>query len=128
MSSGCSNLAVACGNRQGNSELTVIDYIGNHKVFLVKVRSLLQPLLGCGESRADLAAAMRLVEQGRIELPEGCHVTYELEAIDIIRSLLPPGPDAILTFYDDFRQRKACVHGSGVVPVPTENSVPVCSQ
>jgi superfamily II DNA or RNA helicase len=77
---------------QGKSELKVIDYIGNHKVFLVKVRSLLQPLLGCGESRADLAAAMRLVEQGRAELPEGCHVTYDLEAIDIIRSLLPPGP------------------------------------
>ena len=92
---------------QGKSELTVIDYIGNHKVFLVKVRSLLQPLLRCGESRADLAAAMRLVEQGRAELPEACHVTYDLEAIDIIKSLLgPPGLiSAITAFYDDFRHR-----------------------
>ena len=31
---------------EGKSELRVIDYIGNHRAFLIKVRSLLQPLLG----------------------------------------------------------------------------------
>ena len=51
---------------QGKSELTVIDYIGNHRTFLIKVRSLLQPLLGRGESDADIAATMRLLHQGRI--------------------------------------------------------------
>ena len=50
---------------------------------------------------------MRLLEQERVELPDGCHVTYELEAIDIIKFFLctRTADDAILAFYDDFRQR-----------------------
>ena len=50
---------------------------------------------------------MRLLQQGRADLPDGCHVTYDLEAIDIIKSLLRTraADDAILAFYDDFRQR-----------------------
>ena len=92
---------------EGKSELRVIDYIGNHRAFLIKVRSLLQPLLGTGESDAEISAAMRLLQQGRADLPDGCHVTYDLEAIDIIRSLLRTraADDAILAFYDDFRER-----------------------
>lgn len=91
----------------GKSFLRVIDYIGNHRTFLVKVRSMLQPLLDCGESDTDLAAAMRLIQLGRMDLPDGCEVTYDLEAIDIIKSLLRTraADDAILAFYDDFRER-----------------------
>jgi len=50
---------------------------------------------------------MRLLQQGRADLPEGCDITYALEAIEIIKSLLRilPADDAILAFYDDFRER-----------------------
>lgn len=92
---------------EGKAELTVVDYIGNHRSFLVKVVSLLQPLLGTGESDAEISAAMRLLQQGRADLPSGCDVTYELETIDIIQGLLRTraADDAILAFYEDFRQR-----------------------
>ena len=94
---------------EGKDVLTVVDYIGNHRTFLVKIRSLLQPLLGTGQSDAEIAAAMRLFQQGQAQLPPGCNVTYELETIDIIRSLLRtrPAEDAILSFYEDFRDRHA---------------------
>ena len=90
----------------GKAELTVIDYIGNHRSFLVKVRSMLQPFLGRGESDADIVSALRQLQQGRVDLPNGCNITYELETIDIIKSLLRTrsADDAILAFYEDFQQ------------------------
>lgn len=92
---------------EGKAQLTVIDYIGNHRSFLIKVQTLLQPLLGTGKSDAEIAAAMRLLQQGRAVLPAGCHVTYELATINIIQSLLRirAADDAITAFYEDFRQR-----------------------
>lgn len=92
---------------EGKKKLTVIDYIGNHRSFLVKVRSLLQPLLGTGGSDAEILSALRAMEQERAVLPAGCHVTYDLQAVDIICSLLRTRreDDAIVSFYEDFRQR-----------------------
>ncbi|MCM2370618.1 DUF3427 domain-containing protein [Rhodopirellula sp. ICT_H3.1] len=92
---------------EGKKNLQVIDYIGNHRAFLLKVRSLLAPVFGTGGSDSEISAAMRLLQQGRADLPEGCEITYDLEAIDIIKSLLRirPSDDAILAFYDDFRER-----------------------
>ena len=45
--------------------------------------------------------------QRRLDLPEGCSVTYELESIEILESLLKPGrPEAALeAFYRDFVER-----------------------
>ena len=87
--------------------LTVIDYIGNHRTFLIKTRTLLQPLLDCGPGDRDIAAALRRVQAGDLNLPDGCEITYELEAVRIIESLfrVPQAPDAIRAFYEDFRER-----------------------
>ncbi|MCO6455378.1 MAG: DEAD/DEAH box helicase family protein [Pirellulaceae bacterium] len=92
---------------EGKARLTMIDYIGNHRTFLIKVRSLLQPLMGARQSDADVLSALHRLEQGQAALPAGCEVTYELEAIDIIKSLLRTraADDAIVSFYEDFRQR-----------------------
>ena len=49
----------------GKPHLAVIDYIGNHRSFLLKPRTLLQ--LGPGD--ATLAAALRLARSGELELP-----------------------------------------------------------
>ncbi len=89
--------------REGKT-LSVIDYIGNHRTFLLKAWTLLGVPVG---DHAELAAALRRVQDHEFELPPGCEVTYDLEAINILRGLLRvPGQDAALrAFYEDFRDR-----------------------
>ncbi|MBL4849338.1 MAG: DEAD/DEAH box helicase, partial [Planctomycetes bacterium] len=65
--------------------LTVIDFVGNHRVFLERVRTLLS-LSGRTPSLRDF------VEKGeQPELPAGCSIEIELEAIGLLRTLLPRG-------------------------------------
>ena len=92
---------------EGKEQLRVIDYIGNHRSFLVKIRALLGPLLNVQDSDASISAALRLLQQGRADLPTGCGVTYELKTVDILSGLLRTRSedDALLAFYDDFRER-----------------------
>jgi hypothetical protein len=81
--------------------LTVIDYIGNHRTFLLKPQTLFN--LGHGD-----AAIQNLLEQlqaGTAELPPGCEVTYDLEAIEILRGLLrisSSAPESIRAYIVDF--------------------------
>ena len=88
---------------EGKPFLTVIDYIGNHRSFLGKPRTLL--LLPEGDQAID--RALNLLLAGDFELPPGCEVTYDLQAIDILRSLLrnPAHTDALQSHYLDFRER-----------------------
>jgi superfamily II DNA or RNA helicase len=83
--------------------LTVIDYIGNHRSFLTKPRAL----LGIGETDVELSAALDKLGDGKIDLPPGCEVTYDLEAINILRGLLRirGGDDLVKAYYTDFRER-----------------------
>jgi superfamily II DNA or RNA helicase/HKD family nuclease len=97
----------------GKQKLTVIDYIGNHRTFLLKPKTLLQLQ---DASDRELHAALLQLERGELDLPPGCEVTYELGAIDIIRGLLrlPSSRDALKAYYLDFRER----HGTR--PTATE--------
>jgi hypothetical protein len=90
--------------RHGEKRLTVIDYIGNHRTFLLKARTLLE--VDGGNNRA-LRAALERLQSGDRPLPPGCSVTYDLEALNILRALLPPAPapDALREYYEDFRDR-----------------------
>jgi superfamily II DNA or RNA helicase/HKD family nuclease/diadenosine tetraphosphate (Ap4A) HIT family hydrolase len=92
--------------------LKVIDYIGNHRVFLTKTRALLD----LGDSNRDVAYALDRYEAGSLELPPGCAVTYDLEAIQILRALVQPraAAEALTAFYENFRDRV------GVRPSATE--------
>nr|WP_228530930.1 MULTISPECIES: DUF3427 domain-containing protein [Myxococcaceae] len=89
---------------EGKSHLTVIDYIGNHRTFLLKPRALLG--LPTGNDR-ELSAALERLQHGEWELPPGCEATYELKALDLLRGLLrlPKAGDALRTYYEDFRER-----------------------
>lgn len=91
----------------GKERLTVIDYIGNHRSFLLKARTLLQVPPG---KDSDLNAALQRIEAGEYELPPGCSVTYELQALEIMRGLLrlPTAAvqDALLAYYVDFKERR----------------------
>jgi superfamily II DNA or RNA helicase/HKD family nuclease/diadenosine tetraphosphate (Ap4A) HIT family hydrolase len=83
-------------------KLNVIDYIGNHRVFLTKTRALFD--LGAGDQA--VAYALDRLAAGTMELPPGCSVTYELETIEILRSLLRRSPpaDRLRTYYEEFRE------------------------
>jgi superfamily II DNA or RNA helicase/diadenosine tetraphosphate (Ap4A) HIT family hydrolase len=87
--------------------LKVVDYIGNHRTFLVKLRSMLQPLLRVGESDSELRRGLQLLQRGDAQLPPGCSVTYELETIKLIEQVLRPTSrtDAMSAFYRDFEER-----------------------
>jgi hypothetical protein len=90
------------GLRKGAADkrLTVIDYIGNHKSFLLKAMAL----FNLADDRYALSKLLDDVEGGGAEMPPGCEVTYELEVIDIYRQLLWPRPaeDLLLQRYQDF--------------------------
>jgi superfamily II DNA or RNA helicase/diadenosine tetraphosphate (Ap4A) HIT family hydrolase/HKD family nuclease len=82
--------------------LTVIDYIGNHRTFLLKP----QVLLAIEPSAAAVAEALTRAEAHTLDLPPGCEVTYDLRAIEILRALLPRStPDVLRAWYEDFRER-----------------------
>ena len=68
----------------GKQAVTVLDFVGNHKIFLERLRTL----LSLGDRAAALAA---LVATGRIELPNGCTVELALEAKRILESLYRVG-------------------------------------
>jgi superfamily II DNA or RNA helicase len=91
----------------GKDRLIVIDYIGNHRIFLMKLRGLAliadREVDGFGSQRELLEALVG----DRISLPAGCEVTYDLTAIEILEQLLRPTPNQMLieAFYRDFEER-----------------------
>jgi superfamily II DNA or RNA helicase/SOS-response transcriptional repressor LexA len=83
----------------GKTRLTVIDFVGNHRIFA----SRLIHLLSLGEktcSWADLEAWLK----GRPpELPSGCLMDIELEARDVLQKLLPTGGGVAIEAYRAMR-------------------------
>ena len=82
--------------------LSVVDYIGNHRTFLLKP----QTLLSLDKGDRELALALEQLQKGELKLPPGCEITYELEAVDILRALLriPKEPEALRAWYENFRE------------------------
>ncbi len=82
----------------GKERLVVIDFVGNHKVFLDRVRTLLS--LGGGEP-----SVQAFVARGAAQLPPHCTIDLELEAIDLLKRLLPPGggASALVATYRELR-------------------------
>jgi superfamily II DNA or RNA helicase/diadenosine tetraphosphate (Ap4A) HIT family hydrolase len=69
----------------GKDNLTVIDFIGNHRSFLLKPRTLLSLGTRMVPSTARVLDAMGTSE---FELPPGCSVSYDLTLVDMLRSLV----------------------------------------
>jgi superfamily II DNA or RNA helicase/diadenosine tetraphosphate (Ap4A) HIT family hydrolase len=98
---------------EAKSHLNVIDYIGNHRTFL-QVPMLLLP--GAGTRPGEVSRALEALEKGDLELPQGCSVEYELEALNILKQLARPTgvADQIAYWYRSFRE----LHGRR--PMATE--------
>ena len=84
--------------------LQVIDYIGNHRSFLTRLRAL----LGAGPGDRSLALRLEQVLSDQFRLPEGCSITYDLRVIEVLRDLLRPSRAGaeIEARYVDFRLRR----------------------
>ena len=89
---------------EGKSHVNVIDYIGNHRTFLQPPMIL---LAGGSDRPGELLMALERLERGEFDLPVGCSVTYELEAMNILKALAKPtiGADVTATWYRGFRER-----------------------
>ena len=90
---------------EGKTHLNVIDYIGNHRTFLQPPMIL---LTNGGNRPGELLMALERLERGELELPAGCSVTYDLEALNILKSLAKPtaGAEAMAIWYRSFREQQ----------------------
>ena len=70
--------------QEGKDYLTVVDFIGNHRSFLLKPRALLGLGTGTTPSNDRIREAL---ESGEWNLPEGCSVNWQLEAIELLGEL-----------------------------------------
>lgn len=78
---------------EAKDSLTVIDFIGNHRSFLLKPRTLLGLGTATVPSTLQVLSAM---ESGDFQLPEGCSVDYDLTVVEMLRALARPNSrDAI---------------------------------
>lgn len=84
----------------GKPHLTVVDLIGNHRSFLQKPQALVYLT---GQDVPPLVALARIAEE-RLELPDGCHIEIETDAIDMLRTLATrTREDVVLYEYLTFR-------------------------
>ena len=72
----------------GKAALRVIDFVGNHHSFLTKPRTLLS-LGGRTPHNKEVLEALDPVT-GDFELPRGCSVDFDLEAVEILSRLATP--------------------------------------
>ena len=73
----------------------------SYRTFLLKP----QTLLNLEKGDRELAHALDQLQQGTFPLPPGCEVTYELEAVNILRALLRvKEPEALKAWYESFRE------------------------
>jgi superfamily II DNA or RNA helicase/diadenosine tetraphosphate (Ap4A) HIT family hydrolase/HKD family nuclease len=80
----------------GKDALTVIDFIGNHRSFLIKPRTLLA--LGAGQ-QAGTAKVLQAMRTGDFGLPQGCSATYDVELVNVLRGIARVGARSALEDY-----------------------------
>lgn len=84
---------------EGKSRLLVLDFVGNHRIFAQRIVNLLSL-----QSGSDKWRALRNWLAGKpVELPEGCLLDVELEAMDMLKQFLPKGRTAAIEGYRAIR-------------------------
>lgn len=103
---------------EGKSHLLVIDFVGNHRVFAQRIIHL----LSLGSRTAEWKDLRSWLKGDPPDLPEGCLLTVELEARDVLRQFLPKGKQAGIEGYrairDELGRRPTMteVFGRGYLP------------
>lgn len=69
---------------ENKDHLRVIDFVGNHRSFLLHPRVLLGM---SGDTEPTNLRVMQALQDGEWDLPAGCSVTFDVEAIDLLRSM-----------------------------------------
>lgn len=98
--------------------LTVIDFVGNHRVFLDRIRQLLSFAPPSERTRLDQA----LETDGPIELPSGCSVDVDMEAKELLRLMLPRGRTEVERVYRELHTARGArptageLHRLGYLP------------
>ena len=89
----------------GKDALIVLDFVGNHRMFLDRVRTLLSL---AARTTQPLSLRQFLAHPDSLELPAGCSVEVELEAIALLQKLLPSvaGNNATVLAYREWRQAR----------------------
>lgn len=82
---------------EGKAALTVVDFVGNHRVFLDRLRLLLS--LG----RRPIPLRDFLKDGRAVDLPAGCSVNVEFEAVEMLRFLLPKGETETARVYRELK-------------------------
>ncbi len=86
---------------EGKTVLQVIDFVGNHKVFLNRLRTL----LSLGGERSGLRAWLEGTSTPT--LPAGCSIEVELEAKDLLKKLLPASSkNELVRVYRELRESR----------------------
>ena len=91
----------------GKERLTVIDYIGNHRSFITKAKAIMTVLMDDQNSFGPkILAALNRLASDEAKLPTGCQVTYDLKALDILRSFIreTKGIERIQEYYNDYKE------------------------
>jgi superfamily II DNA or RNA helicase len=83
----------------GKDALTVIDFIGNHRSFLIKPRTLLSLGTGRQAGQVSTSKVLRAMRSGEFGLPAGCSATYDVELVDILRAITRVGARSALEDY-----------------------------
>src|SRR5262249_29277265 len=91
----------------GKDRMTVIDYIGNHRAFLMKLQAMAVVVGRDAESSGRQRELLEAIRDNEITLPPDCDVTYEMTAINILDQLLRPTrtQEFLESFYRDFEER-----------------------
>jgi len=80
----------------GKEYVAVLDFVGNHRIFLDRVKLL----LSFARSHVDLA---RFLDDPKpLTLPAGCWLNFDLEAINLLRALMPRGLSEVERAYREF--------------------------
>lgn len=87
---------------EGKEALTVIDFVGNHRLFAERLRQV----LSLASPEAAWTVGQLVTEAERLELPHGCSVEIELEAKDILQKLLRVRGGHALERYRAFRDER----------------------
>lgn len=81
---------------EAKDSLEVIDFIGNHRSFFLKPRTL----LSLGQRKIPTnAEVLEAVGSGDFGLPPGCSVAYELEAVEMLRRMAKLGRKSAIDEY-----------------------------